>query len=91
MGLLDVVPMIFQKLSARSCLSAFFIYFFAAVIVFHGRLPYLPWWAQGMAVVLMLMVPVLFTFSGKERKAIPVVLFNALFFGFLISAAERYL
>mgnify|MGYP000199583610 CR=1 FL=1 len=90
-GLLDVVPMIFQKLSARSCLSAFFIYFFAAVIVFHGRLPYLPWWAQGMAVVLMLMVPVLFTFSGKERKAIPVVLFNALFFGFLISAAERYL
>ena len=44
-----------------------------------------------MAVVLMLMVPVLFTFSGKERKAIPVVLFNALFFGFLISAAERYL
>ena len=91
MGLLDVVPMIFQKLSARSCLSAFFIYFFAAVIVFHGRLPYLPWWAQGMAVVLMLMVPVLFTFSGKERKAIPVVLFNALFFGFLNSAAERYL
>ena len=90
-GLLDVVSMIFQKLSARSCLSAFFIYFLAVVIVFHRRLPYLPWWAQGMAVVLMLMVPVLFTFSGKERKAIPVVLFNALFFGFLISAAERYL
>lgn len=90
-GMLDVVPMIFQKLSARSCLSAFFIYFFAAVIVFHSRLPHLPWWAQGMAVVLMLMIPVLFTFSGKERKAIPVVLFNALFFGFLISAAERYL
>lgn len=39
----------------------------------------------------MLMIPVLFTFSGKERKAIPVVLFNTLFFGFLISAAERYL
>ena len=30
-------------------------------------------------------------FSGKERKAIPVVVFNALLFGFLISAAERYL
>ena len=33
----------------------------------------------------------LFAFSGKERKAIPVVVFNALLFGFLISAAERYL
>ena len=66
-------------------------YLFAAVLVFHGRLPYLPWWAQGMAVVMMLTVPLLFAFSGKERKAIPVVVFNALLFGFLISAAERYL
>lgn len=73
----------------RSCLSAFFIYFFAAVIVFYSDLPYLPWWADGMAVTLMLMIPVLFTFSGRERKAIPVVLFNALLFGFLISAAEN--
>ena len=44
-----------------------------------------------VGVTLMLMLPVLFTFSGKERKAIPVVLFNALLFGFLISAAEKYL
>ena len=90
-GALDVIPMIFQNLSARSCFSAFFIYFFAAVIVFYSDLPYLPWWAQGMAVVMMLTVPLLFAFSGKERKAIPVVVFNALLFGFLISAAERYL
>ena len=29
-GALDVIPMIFQNLSARSCFSAFFIYFLAA-------------------------------------------------------------
>ena len=69
-GALDVIPMIFQNLSARSCFSAFFIYFFAAVIVFYSDLPYLPWWADGMAVTLMLMIPVLFTFSGKDRNAI---------------------
>ena len=39
-GALDVIPMIFQNLSARSCFSAFFIYFFAAVIVFYSDLPY---------------------------------------------------
>lgn len=91
LGTLDVIPMIFQKLPAHSCLSAFFIYFFAAIIVFYSNLPYLPWWAQGMAVTLMLMLPVLFSFSGKERKAIPIVLFNALLLGFLISVSERYL
>ena len=87
-GALVAIPMIFQRSSARSCFSAFFVYLFAAVLVFNGRLPYLP---QGMAVVMMLTVPLLFAFSGKERKAIPVVVFNALLFGFLISAAERYL
>ena len=51
----------------------------------------MPWWADGMAVTLMLMIPVLFTFSGKDRKAIPVVVFNGLLFGFLIGVAERYL
>ena len=90
-GALVAIPMIFQRSSARSCFSAFFVYLFAAVLVFNGRLPYLPWWAQGMAVVMMLTVPLLFAFSGKERKAIPVVVFNALLFGFLISAAARYL
>ena len=85
-GALVAIPMIFQRSSARSCFSAFFVYLFAAVLVFNGRLPYLPWWAQGMAVVMMLTVPLLFAFSGKERKAIPVVVFNALLFGFLISA-----
>ena len=81
-GALVAIPMIFQRSSARSCFSAFFVYLFAAVLVFHGRLPYLPWWAQGMAVVMMLTVPLLFAFSGKERKAIPVVVFNALLFRF---------
>lgn len=90
-GVLDVIPMLFQKLPARSCFSAFFVYFFASVIVFHSTLPYLPWWAQGMGVTAMLMIPVVFTFSGRERSAIPIVVFNALLFGFLISAAERYL
>ena len=90
-GLLDVVPMISRGVSFRSCVSSFCTYLFAAILVFYGNLPYLPWWAQGMAVVMMLTVPLLFAFSGKERKAIPVVVFNALLFGFLISAAERYL
>lgn len=90
-GVLDVIPMIFQKLPARSCFSAFCTYLFAAVIIFHSDLPYLPWWADGMGVVAMMAIPVVLTFSGRERKAIPVVLFNALLFGFLISAAEHYL
>ena len=90
-GALDVIPMIFQNLSARSCFSAFFIYFFAAVIVFYSDLPYLPWWADGMGFTVMLTLPTLFAATGKGQRSVPLMLFNALLFGFLISMAERYL
>ena len=92
-GALVAIPMIFQRVVGHG-------HCFVGLLRLPLRgsprrstadLPYLPWWAQGMAVVMMLTVPLLFAFSGKERKAIPVVVFNALLFGFLISAAERYL
>lgn len=90
-GLLNVIPMLARRLSLRSCLSAFCTYLFAAVIIFHSNLPYLPWWADGMAVTLMMALPVVLTFTGKERKATPVVLLNALVFGLLIAVAEHFL
>lgn len=90
-GVVDVIPMLAQKLPFRSCLSAFAVYFFAALIIFYSNLPYLPWWADGMAVTVMMSLPVVLTFTGRDRKAIPIVLANALLLGFLISVAERYL
>ena len=35
--------------------------------------------------------PHLLILTGKDRKAAPVILLNALLLGFLISVAERYL
>lgn len=90
-GVLDVIPMLPQRLPLRSCISAFLVYFFAAVIVFYSDLPYLPWWGDGMGVTVMMALPVVMTFTGKERRAIPMMLLNALLLGFLISVAERYL
>lgn len=90
-GALEVIPMLFQRVSVRACLSAFLIFFFAAILVFYGDLPYLPWWADGIGTTLMLALPVVLTMSGKERKAIPMLLFNVLVLGFLISVAKKYL
>lgn len=90
-GALDVLPMVAQKLPFRSCFSAFLTYLFAGILIFHTNFPRLPWWADGMAVTAMLALPMVVTFTGNERRAIPVVLVNALLLGFLISVAERYL
>lgn len=90
-GVLDVVPMIARKLSGRSCLSAFLLYFFAVIIVFYSDLPYLPWWADGVGITLMMAIPVLFSLVGKDRKSSPIIIVNALVLGFLISVAEHFM
>lgn len=90
-GLLDVVPMISRGISFRSCVSAFCTYLFTAILVFYGDLPYLPWWADGSATVLMIAVPVMLCLVGKDRKAAPAIFMNAVILGFLISVSKHYL
>ncbi len=90
-GVLDMIPMVVKRLSGRLCLSAFLLYFFATLIIFYGNLPYLPWWAEGMGVTLMMAIPVLLSLAGKDRKSGPIIVLNALVLGFLISVAEKFI
>lgn len=90
-GLIVVIPMFMQRASARSCISFFLIYLFASVIIFHGTLPRLPWWADGMGITLMMTLPVILCSTGRESRNIPLTLVNAVLLGFLISAAEHYI
>lgn len=91
-GALVVLPMLSRGCPFGACLSAFCTYLFAGVVIFYSDLPYLPWWADGMAVALMFNLPGCFSnAAGKERRSVPMLLLNALLLGFLISVAERYL
>jgi len=89
-GAIVVIPMFSRGCSFGACLSSFCTYLFAGVLIYYSDLPRLPWWADGMAVTLMLVVPSLWVQVGKERNSLPATLLNALLLGFLISVAERY-
>lgn len=92
-GALTVIPMCSRGCGFGACVASFCTYLFAAIVIFYGDLPYLPWWADGMAVTLMMVLPGLFssTTTGKERQSAAAVVLNALLLGFLISVAERFL
>lgn len=89
-GALVAIPMIAQRATLRHAFASFCAYLFAGVIVFYSDLPYLPWWADGMGVALMIGLPMGIVGSGKESRPLPMLL-NAVLVGFLISVAERYL
>lgn len=88
-GALCAIPMLAQRNTLRACLASFCIYLFVGIVVFHSDMPYLPWWADGMAVVLMFQLPLLL--AGKEQRATFMVLLNALLLGLLISLAEHFI
>lgn len=74
-GLIDVIPMIIQKLDKTSCISAFIHYLILGMII-----PYVNWdldpWFKGMIISLLMALPVMIIVYSKEKKAIiPMIIF----------------
>lgn len=90
-GLLDMIPMFTKGVSFRWYLAALCTYLFAAIIVFYGDVPYLPWWADGSAVALMITIPAMLCSAGKGNRYAPVMFMNAVILGFLISVSKHFL
>ncbi len=75
-ALIDVIPMIIQKLDKVSCISAFIHYFMLGLII-----PFVNWeltpWLKGMVISLMMALPVMVIVYSKDKKAIiPMTIFS---------------
>jgi hypothetical protein len=90
-GVVDILPMVIQKMNRRSILSAFLQYFFVSIIIVHIDLPGIVWWLQGGLVSLALAIPIMIMVSAEDKKAIPVMGAMAIILGSLIGAAGHFL
>ena len=45
-GVIDIIPMVMQKLPRYSIVSAFFHYFFVSIIILNVDIPHIPWWRR---------------------------------------------
>lgn len=90
-GLIDIIPMIVQKLPRYSITAAFLFFFFISIILFHTDIPYIPWWLEGALVSIAMMSPILIHVWATDKKPIPIITVNTLVLGTLISVAKYYL
>lgn len=85
-GIIDVVPMILQKLEKRANLSAFTHWVFLGVII-----PFVDWgiqpWLRGLIIGTIASVPVLILISEKDKKSILPVIFISAVLGIGVSLA----
>ena len=89
-GLIDIIPMIIQKLDKRATISAFLQYFFVSIIIVNIDLPHIVWWLQGGLISVALTLPVVFIVSTSDKKAIPIILMMSAILGTLIGIAGHY-
>jgi hypothetical protein len=90
-GIIDIIPMIIQKLDKRAIISAFLQYFFVSIIIVNIDLPHIVWWLQGWLISVALTLPVVFIVSAQDKKAVPIILTMAAILGTLIGMAGHYL
>jgi len=90
-GIIDIIPMIIQKLDKRATISAFLQYFFVSIIIVNIDLPHVVWWLQGGLISVALALPVVVLVSAKDKKAVPIILTMAVILGTLIGVAGHYL
>ncbi len=77
-GIIDVIPMIIQKMEKAANLSAFFHWVVLGLII-----PFVSWniapWLKGLIVAEMSAIPVLFMVATDDKKAIlPITLMSAI-------------
>jgi hypothetical protein len=89
-GIVDIVPMVIQKLDKRATISAFLQYFFVSIIIVNIDLPYVAWWLQGGLISVALALPVVVLVSAQDKKAVPIILSMAAILGTLIGIAGHY-
>ncbi len=77
-GLIDVIPMIIQKLEKSANLSAFFHWVVLGLII-----PFVSWditpWLKGLIIAEISAIPILFIVASEDKKAIiPITLMSAI-------------
>jgi hypothetical protein len=90
-GVIDIIPMIIQKLDKRATISAFLQYFFVSIIIVNIDLPHVVWWLQGGLISVALALPIVVLVSAEDKKAVPIILTMAAILGTLIGIAGYYL
>ena len=66
-GVIDIIPMVMQKLPRYSTVSAFFHYFFVSIIILNVDIPHISWWLEGGVVGLALTIPMLIQVGHSDK------------------------
>ena len=92
MGLIDALPMYLKKKGRQECMSAFIHYVVVTFVIFNTTLSQLGVneFVAGPLISLLMALPVAVMVSKEEKRAVPIILVNAIVLGAIISVIKHY-
>ena len=85
-GVVDVVPMIFQKLDKHANWSAFFHWIILGIFISYIELPLAPW-LKGLVVAELAAIPTVILVSKDNKKSVVPILAMSAVLGVLVGLA----
>ena len=77
-GIVDVIPMIIQKINKHACLSAFVHWVAMGIIISYIQMPLSPW-LKGLVVAEVSAIPVVIIIAKEDKKpVIPILVMSAI-------------
>ena len=90
-GVIDIIPMIIQKLDKRAIISAFLQYFFVSIVIVNIDLPGIVWWLKGSIISLALALPIIIIVSSNDKRTVPIIASMSIILGTLIGIAGHFI
>lgn len=82
LGVIDILPMIKQKLDNYAISSAFVFHLIMPIIVANINLP-IVWWLQGGLLYIICCIPTVILAAKEDKKAAPIILITTSILGTL--------
>jgi len=77
-GIIDVIPMLIQKLDVYACLSAFVHWVVLGVLISYADFS-MPSWLKGLIIALMSAIPIIILVLKDDLKNIlPIIIMSAI-------------
>ena len=89
-GVIDIIPMIIQKLDLYSCLSAFVQWIVLGVIINHVEIG-LKGWLKGLIIAEAAAAPIVILVSRTDLMSVlPIMIMSAILGSFIGFVGEKY-
>ena len=82
-GIVDVIPMIIQKINKHACFSAFVHWVAMGIIISYIQMPLSPW-LKGLVVAEISAIPVVIIIAKEDKKSVIPILVMSAILGILV-------